>query len=31
MLRSDWENGPLADVPVMVEGQPPPAFVVGPP
>ena len=31
MLRSDWDNGPLADVPVMVEGQPPPAFVVGAP
>jgi ribosomal-protein-alanine N-acetyltransferase len=27
MLRSDWETGPLADVPVTVEGDPPPAFV----
>lgn len=29
MLRSEWETGPLADVPVTVEGQPPPAFVAG--
>jgi ribosomal-protein-alanine N-acetyltransferase len=27
MLRSDWETGPLADVPVRVTGEPPPAFV----
>jgi ribosomal-protein-alanine N-acetyltransferase len=27
MLRSDWETGPLADVPVTVEGDPPPAFL----
>ena len=27
MLRGDWESGPLADVPVTVEGEPPPAFV----
>ena len=27
MLRADWESGPLADVPVTVEGEPPPAFV----
>jgi ribosomal-protein-alanine N-acetyltransferase len=27
MLRSDRESGPLADVPVTVEGEPPPAFV----
>ncbi len=27
MLRSDWESGPLAGVPVEVEGEPPPAFV----
>jgi ribosomal-protein-alanine N-acetyltransferase len=26
MLCSDWETGPLADVPVTVEGEPPPAF-----
>jgi ribosomal-protein-alanine N-acetyltransferase len=26
MLRSDWESGPLADVPVTVEGEPPAAF-----
>jgi [ribosomal protein S5]-alanine N-acetyltransferase len=29
MLRSDWETGPLADVPVTVEGSPPDAFVAG--
>jgi ribosomal-protein-alanine N-acetyltransferase len=29
MLRSDWETGPLADVPVEVEGEPPEAFVAG--
>jgi len=27
MLRADWESGPLALVPVTVEGEPPPAFV----
>jgi [ribosomal protein S5]-alanine N-acetyltransferase len=27
MLRSDWESGPLADVPVAVTGEPPPAFL----
>jgi ribosomal-protein-alanine N-acetyltransferase len=27
MLRSEWESGPLADVPVTVDGEPPPAFV----
>jgi len=26
MLRADWEDGPLAAVPVQVEGEPPPAF-----
>ncbi|MGZ8633739.1 MAG: GNAT family N-acetyltransferase [Solirubrobacteraceae bacterium] len=30
MLRSDWESGPLADVPVRVQGEPPPAFVAAP-
>jgi [ribosomal protein S5]-alanine N-acetyltransferase len=29
MLRADWESGPLADVAVTVEGEPPPAFVAG--
>ena len=29
MLRADWEAGPLADVPVTVEGEPPPAFRLG--
>ncbi len=29
MLRSDWESGPLADVPVTLTGDPPPAFVAG--
>jgi ribosomal-protein-alanine N-acetyltransferase len=28
MLRGDWEEGPLASVPVRVEGDPPAAFVV---
>jgi len=28
MLRGEWERGPLAGVPVRVEGSPPPAFVV---
>jgi ribosomal-protein-alanine N-acetyltransferase len=27
MLRADWETGPLADVPVEVEGEPPAAFL----
>jgi [ribosomal protein S5]-alanine N-acetyltransferase len=27
MLRSDWETGPLVDVPVRVEGEPPATFV----
>jgi ribosomal-protein-alanine N-acetyltransferase len=29
MLRSDWEGGPLAGVPVEVEGEPPPSFAAG--
>lgn len=29
MLRTEWESGPLADVPVTVDGEPPPAFVAG--
>jgi ribosomal-protein-alanine N-acetyltransferase len=29
MLETDWETGPLADVPVTVEGDPPPAFMAG--
>jgi ribosomal-protein-alanine N-acetyltransferase len=29
MLRTEWASGPLADVPVTVEGEPPPAFVAG--
>jgi [ribosomal protein S5]-alanine N-acetyltransferase len=28
LLRLAWERGPLAEVPVRVEGTPPPAFVV---
>jgi ribosomal-protein-alanine N-acetyltransferase len=31
MLRAEWEGGPLADVPVRVEGEPPPAFVAAAP
>ena len=27
MLREEWEAGPLRDVPVAVEGEPPPAFL----
>jgi hypothetical protein len=27
MLKTDWEQGPLADIPVTVTGEPPPAFV----
>jgi ribosomal-protein-alanine N-acetyltransferase len=30
MLRSDWESGPLADITVHTEGDPPPAFVADP-
>ncbi len=29
LLRAAWEHSPLHDVPVTVEGTPPPAFVVG--
>jgi len=29
LLRSEWENGPLAGVPVRVEGAPPPVFALG--
>jgi ribosomal-protein-alanine N-acetyltransferase len=29
MVRAAWERSPLHDVPVTVEGTPPPAFVVG--
>jgi RimJ/RimL family protein N-acetyltransferase len=28
MLRGDWHHSPLSGVPVRVEGDPPPAFVV---
>jgi [ribosomal protein S5]-alanine N-acetyltransferase len=28
MLRSDWEEGPLRDVPVTVGGEPPPEFIL---
>lgn len=27
LLRPDWENGPLHEVPVTIRGAPPPAFV----
>jgi [ribosomal protein S5]-alanine N-acetyltransferase len=27
MLRTDWESGPLADIPVTATGEPPPAFM----
>jgi [ribosomal protein S5]-alanine N-acetyltransferase len=27
-LRSEWERSPLAAVPVEIEGEPPPAFLV---
>jgi ribosomal-protein-alanine N-acetyltransferase len=30
MLREEWERTPLAEVPVTVEGDPPPQFVVSP-
>jgi [ribosomal protein S5]-alanine N-acetyltransferase len=29
MVRAAWERSPLHDVPVAVEGTPPPAFIVG--
>jgi [ribosomal protein S5]-alanine N-acetyltransferase len=29
MLRTEWASGSLADVPVTVEGEPPPAFLAG--
>ena len=29
MLRDEWERTPLAEVPVTVEGEPPPQFVMG--
>ncbi len=29
LLRAAWEHSPLHDVPVTIEGTPPPAFVVG--
>ena len=29
MLRDEWERTPLAEVPVEVEGEPPPQFVLG--
>jgi ribosomal-protein-alanine N-acetyltransferase len=28
LLRAEWENGPLAAVPVRVEGTPPPVFAL---
>jgi ribosomal-protein-alanine N-acetyltransferase len=28
LLRSDWEASPLHEVPVQIDGEPPPAFVV---
>ena len=30
MLREEWERTPLAEVPVAIEGDPPPQFVLGP-
>jgi RimJ/RimL family protein N-acetyltransferase len=30
MLRTEWETGPLAGIPVTVTGDPPPAFVASP-
>jgi ribosomal-protein-alanine N-acetyltransferase len=30
MLKEDWESGPLADVPVRTQGDPPPAFIANP-
>lgn len=29
MTRAQWASGPLGDVPVTVEGTPPPAFLMG--
>jgi ribosomal-protein-alanine N-acetyltransferase len=29
MLRDEWERTPLAEVPVSIEGDPPPQFVLG--
>ena len=29
LLRAAWEHSPLFDVPVTIEGTPPPAFIVG--
>jgi ribosomal-protein-alanine N-acetyltransferase len=29
LLRAEWENGPLAAVPVRVEGAAPPGFALG--
>ena len=29
MLRDEWDRTPLADVPVTLEGSPPPQFVLG--
>jgi ribosomal-protein-alanine N-acetyltransferase len=30
MLRDEWERTPLAEVPVEVDGEPPPQFMLGP-
>lgn len=30
LLRADWENGPLAEVPAVIEGDVPPQFITGP-
>jgi hypothetical protein len=29
LLRDEWAGGPLADVPVTVDGDPPAAFAAG--
>ena len=29
MVRGAWERSPLHEVPVVIEGTPPPAFIVG--
>ena len=29
LMREDFENGPLAEAPVEIEGEPPPRFVAG--
>ncbi|MDA0173012.1 GNAT family N-acetyltransferase [Solirubrobacter taibaiensis] len=29
LVRAAWERSPLAEVPVRIEGTPPPAFIVG--